>query len=1451
MSKRKFTRIFSQIIKKFFQLQKLLLRAIHLFLHGFLVGNRRQGRQEGFILPTTALVLVVVSLVIAALILRSLSRTTQVIGEREQQVIYNAASPAIERAKAKLEYLFSSSGGLPAGIPPETTMVSKLLDDATYLNLYTLPGETRINLVAPSNPGTAASNAWTFTDPATGNQIAYSILINTQDPTGGKATTITSAAKDKAALQIVRNAPLGSQTVNAGCVNQNGVALQGGWSPDALNTATLHKNFQVNALVLNSGTVSKPAATLELIQQRDLNQGNRWGAWFRNDLEVFAGPSFNWNGTMHTEGSLFFGNGTLHAFLISSPSSCLFGSDGGILASDITMTKIPDPKSSNTLQFQGQLVGGKINANSLDSPAATIDETSKDSFTLNSKNDSVLSNKPSEISLDPLQLLTADTSVARNSDSPTPDTNSNTSKRDSNWDGNSNSLVQGISPVKGRVSNRAETKPYVDDTYRADNRYGPKLPPNGIPTGFKVGDPIPTTDPDYSKLTTNTVPASTPEAVGLDGYWERRADNEGLRVIVGQRLELGPPLVLASVAGTTNEALQRRNLRDDISAVQATAIYHHGSKLTNPDVDYPVACLATTVHPGTATTLQRSATFQNIIFQNAAGNPITLKSDFFDGWGTNGWEYNVPDPASFPNSSMRKALGNLANYAGDPYGYYPAKQDSASKIYVGSTAVTHPYPQLTQAGDFSNLRLAYNNLVTSGYVFSSLSLADQATLQTAACTLGMLAYEVKSLTDFSYASNISLLTALNNKIPASGNPAQVIAAVTKSDSKLGQLARLIYIKEQLKWDRLVPQAPNPGCDLTNYTTNPALTTLTNLSKLCPQNQYFNSLYYLFPNTGAVSTPQPESPDRLSDSYIASVNSPTTTPTPAITAPNPYRPLSNFDLDQIKLAPRDIGSWVLGNEVVSSPSATTKVPNYSQQELIQYIDNSGASTIYRVPLKDTALFNGREMMNIRVLNFDLDLLRRTKSSATGTDTWLPAGGIVFAFREDAVREDAIARPAKVTWSNYTNQWTSNYDFGPPTAYRMNADPTNLQDPPLSDPTGILPKPSYPTGVSPKPTDYYADPERRPYGFRLKNGSNLQRSIISATNISGLSFISDQPVYIQADSKNGFNLHDNSGTRLEEFSEYLKDDWSNFYSRTTLDPNFARSKDSWLPSVILADAISILSNNFCDGSIEDGFLTAGIDTSNSTPFVDRQQYGCTTSGGSTGYTSYLNQNRPKNALTGGVTWQRETNLDDPTTSPIAISPNGVPMTSSGPYSGSYYAFTDHKVDDNGGSQANQLNQPNESRINAIIVSGTVPSRVGESYGGFHNFPRFLEDWHNINLHISGSFIQLNFSNYATGPFDQDNWEASSTACNDNNSCQAALVGSDKEIIRYYSPPNSLWGYDVGLQYQPPGPVSRRFASIPNTRSEFYKELPVDDPYIKLLRCATLVTTGTKFDSSASCP
>jgi hypothetical protein len=159
---------------------------------------------------------------------------------------------------------------------------------------------------------------------------------------------------------------------------------------------------------------------------------------------------------------------------------------------------------------------------------------------------------------------------------------------------------------------------------------------------------------------------------------------------------------------------------------------------------------------------------------------------------------------------------------------------------------------------------------------------------------------------------------------------------------------------------------------------------------------------------------------------------------------------------------------------------------------------------------------------------------------------------------------------------------------------------------------------------------------------------------------------------------------------------------------------------------------------------------------------------------------------------------------------------------------------------GDRRGWLTQPNPTTFNLTFVSGLTPSRPNSGNGGLHNFPRFLEGWTaNSPVTFAGAMVQINYSNYATAPFDHIAWEP-------------GTVASANERLSYYGAPGRRWGYDVALQYAPPGPISQRFLAPIKRRSEFYRDLPVDDPYVKMLRCAKQ-TDGTRVDPNAGsdCP
>jgi hypothetical protein len=61
-----------------------------------------------------------------------------------------------------------------------------------------------------------------------------------------------------------------------------------------------------------------------------------------------------------------------------------------------------------------------------------------------------------------------------------------------------------------------------------------------------------------------------------------------------------------------------------------------------------------------------------------------------------------------------------------------------------------------------------------------------------------------------------------------------------------------------------------------------------------------------------------------------------------------------------------------------------------------------------------------------------------------------------------------------------------------------------------------------------------------------------------------------------------------------------------------------------------------------------------------------------------------------------------------------------------------------------------------VNAVIVTGHVPSQGGAYSGGLENLPRLLEDWSpsgQRNLYLNGSLVLLFHSRDATGPWDPE--------------------------------------------------------------------------------------------------
>jgi hypothetical protein len=283
---------------------------------------------------------------------------------------------------------------------------------------------------------------------------------------------------------------------------------------------------------------------------------------------------------------------------------------------------------------------------------------------------------------------------------------------------------------------------------------------------------------------------------------------------------------------------------------------------------------------------------------------------------------------------------------------------------------------------------------------------------------------------------------------------------------------------------------------------------------------------------------------------------------------------------------------------------------------------------------------RQPLEIRVTQLDIDLLRgQTIAGPNAAAEWLlPNSGIVYASRDDALPD------------------------------RSNRNADAEQSKRLSG------------------SDSRLDPTRRPNGIMLINGQFLFRgtgntpatvsSVADVVKEKGLTLVSNLPVYI----KGQFNPHGQNApatptapaafTAVEEFTDLVAANWGNFYSRDILNPSFACragdprlpkcTGDYWRPATVLADAVTLLSDVYRFGFRNEGDFdlrnNAGADA-----VLRRRQRG------------FFNNNFVTNGLSSGV-FADDGNLIDGVKTPVTdanyVRPASVAVTSGGPLPSSYF-------------------------------------------------------------------------------------------------------------------------------------------------------------------------------------
>ncbi|MDB9371780.1 hormogonium polysaccharide biosynthesis protein HpsA, partial [Nodularia sphaerocarpa] len=291
----------------------------------------------GFVLPTVAMVSVVVVLLTTAILFRSYDRAQNASNVRVNQAVLSAATPAIDRGRAKLNKLFQDKR-LPRATPTDEALYSLLTDN---LPEYTFGDETPLTLTEGAD---TLKTAWRFPIDTDNNgkfdtYTLYGIYFKTPPVSGNQYSRARTPLE-------ARTPPMTQGNLDPTCGDGTSAILVGntGWIKQ---NNELRKSFFVYTATVpitsdpQADTTipaadrdkyeqyqgNKSIAALEYQQDRLQIPPNNNAVVYEDDIILSPGPTFNLNGAIFTN-SNFLNSGinggqiTLHQ--VSANSSCYY-----------------------------------------------------------------------------------------------------------------------------------------------------------------------------------------------------------------------------------------------------------------------------------------------------------------------------------------------------------------------------------------------------------------------------------------------------------------------------------------------------------------------------------------------------------------------------------------------------------------------------------------------------------------------------------------------------------------------------------------------------------------------------------------------------------------------------------------------------------------------------------------------------------------------------------------------------------------------------------------------------------------------------------------------------------------------------------------------------------------------------------------------------------------------
>jgi hypothetical protein len=1117
------------------------------------IGKRPKLAKAGFALPTTMMVILVVTLLTTTMVLRSLDRNRNAIFTRSEQVIQNSSTPAIDRANAKLAELLTDPD-LPRGTPPDEKLL-EVMSDAKY----TFGDETRLKVAYDTNSNGIESrtsnpnidpkldetinSAWMYPVDTDGNGLFDSFTLYglywrnppRSTPAPGQPSKYNRERLPLEARSVPQDTVgIGSQCKSAGLAAA--VAIEGSdWFKQGENqskafyayaatvpiTTAVDSNsaapFTTDKFEINP-KANKAFSGLEYQQDRYRSGLNNTAVWTENDLILNPGDPFRLNGKVFTNSNMLVGSGALiQLFQVSDPFSCFYDKEnakitvgGNVIFGDLTDT---DPGVSVTID----LFDGKES-----SPrSATIDISNQSTRDRGSKvayNDAAYTKRINLMKQTALSFCTG-------CSSSTPPTLA---------------MVNGISQYPD------DLKKSFEKSLRADN-----------------SDPYATLEKDieiYLRNLTRRVPFAevpspdgdgsiagyTPDAAGVDasvfsgGFldppdeWRLPTDANTRVTLDPNKLDQNNPENLKKTNDPEKDLGDRVNVGNNLPALWQK---DNPGEYSAPQQGQPVGVswkdggartrqtqvealedvgragrngyweLAAAADPSAPNTSYagggglRVITGAGIYVDGSRGDPgvtyprdglIQPRSSFLP---RPSWDSRFVDPEGSDTSGDPRL---------DPKGTGSNSENDIPKFNNQDNIVVWPdlMPMSSKRLPQPNRRksdLLMRASVVYHYVDFSLKPGDRAGKQE---PIGCVS---------SYYDPTDKNTARNPQ----GLPDVSGVVDTDGDGTIDQL-----------YDG-TPAGPQPAAS-AGRSNNGVSYTFPGRGKY--QLKLRQQARLVFPNGRVVNQP-------LRD---------------ALSKPLGQRTLADYSAIDAAICAIGILEGEATIDDSKIPHGAIKESSFLDAREVKAIDklipndpNYDLNKNYDLELEE------RQPLEVRVTDIDLGVLAKTSNGTSDSNAdgaleveyLLPNSGIIYASRDDA----------------------------------------------LPDLSGTSAESA---------TDFKLDPTRRPNGIRLINGLRLARGTGNDYNNKtekGLILATNTPTYV----KGHLNLHLASGTtifnpgdELEEFTEALEADWRNFYTRgtSTLDRQFACREnqplcvapgDQWRPATIIADAITLQSTEYAEG------------------------------------------------------------------------------------------------------------------------------------------------------------------------------------------------------------------------------------------------------------------------------